>query len=258
MKGMLALVLDRATAATVSKINYEIGHDVQLHPFRYRGGFRNRRENDYDRALTEFSSHQCRVKLDGESDYESLLREYVETKLYLHSMRRSLYYPYDAYGEKEGDFSEVLSRCREIRAKIKELRGNCALAAWGQFAPQPTPTVNDKPLLHAMDDYQCSYFTAWQEEQQEWVQCQLAGEHWYAGLPFCRSHQGQARKDAKAQRRAKQQSARARHQTAYMTGDYSVAVEIPKEPCTWTDYGSKVACGRRYLHAHYGGRIEKM
>ncbi len=257
MKGMLALVLDRATAATVSKINYEIGHDVQLHPFRYRGGFRNRRENDYDRALTEFSSHQCRVKLDGESDYESLLREYVETKLYLHSMRRSLYYPYDAYAEKEGDFSEVLSRCREIRATIKELRGNFSKATWGDFAPDPTATVNDKPLLHAMEDHQCSYFVEWKDDTEEWIQCQLAGEHWYAGLPYCRPHQGQARRDAKYLRRHKQQEARARYRTAHLSGDWSIAPEPILEPCTYREHYTGAPCQMKCQHAHYGGRIEK-
>jgi hypothetical protein len=258
MKGMLALVLDRATAATVSRINYEIGHDVQLHPFRYKGGIRYRRENDYSRALTEFSSHQRRVNVDGQSDYEALLREYVETKLYLHSMRKSMYYPYDAYAEREGDFTAVLDRCREIRAKIKELRGNFTAAAWGEFAPEPAPNANDKPLLYAMDDHQCSYFTEWNSDEDAWIQCQLAGEHWFRGLPYCRSHLGQARKDVKYQRRYKQAEARAKHRTAYLTGDYSVNTpQVDGEPCTYIQSGHTVPCGRKYPHGHYGGRIER-
>jgi hypothetical protein len=244
MKGMLALVLDRATSAQVSRINYEIGHDVQLHPHYYKGQsfgrWRNFRNRDYDRALDEYqnlSDDERRKKLQGEStDYETLLKEYVELKLYLHTLRKSMYYPYDAYAEREGDFTEVLERCREIRSKIKALRGDCQSAVWGDFAPEPQPTVNDKPLLYAMDDHQCSYF---------------------AGLPYCRSHQGQARKDAKEQRRAKQQSARQRHRVAYMTGDYSCAPEKLSEPCTYKEFGEKFPCGRSYPHVHYGGRIER-
>ena len=253
---MLALVLDRATSAEVSKINYEIGHDVQVHAFRYRGGIRYRRENDYSRALTEFSSHRRRVKIEGESDYEALLREYVETKLYLHSLRRSMYYPYDAYAEKEGDFTQVLDRCREIRAEIKRLRGGCQTAIWGEFQPEPKPTVNDKPLLYAMEEHLCSYLLPDPETfEYQAVQCQLAGEHWYAGLPYCRAHQGQARREAKELRCAKQQRARARYQTAHMTGEYSVEPEKPSEPCTYMDYG--VICQRQFPHVHYGGRIER-
>lgn len=265
MKGMLALVLDRATSATVSRINYEIGHDVQLHPHYYKsrvyGAWRNHRNKDRDRALDEYSTisaDERRAKLLGQpSDYESLLKEYVELKLYLHSLRKSMYYPYDAYAEKEGDFTEVLDRCREIRVKIKELRGDCQSAVWGEFAPAPAPTVNDKPLLYAMDDHQCSYFVEFRVDDDEWTQCQLTGEHWYAGLPYCREHQGHARRDAKEQRRAKQQSARRRYQAAFMTGDYSCAPEKRSEPCTYKGFGDAFPCGRTYPHAHYGGSIER-
>jgi hypothetical protein len=258
MQEMLALVIDRATSATIGQINYEIGHDVQLHPHRYRGCGRPRRENDYDRALTESQIIANFAKLNnGVSDYEALLREYVEMKLYLHTLRRSMYYPYDAYAEREGDFTQVLERCREIRAKIKELRSGFSEAQWGAFAPEPAATVNDKPLLYAMDDHQCSYFVTWDGDKEEWLQCQLTGEHWYAGLPYCRSHQGQARRDAKAQRRAKQQQARARHQAAHLSGDWSIAPEPILETCTYRDHYSGALCQMKCQHAHYGGRIER-
>lgn len=264
MKGMLALVLDRATSATVSRINYEIGHDVQSHPHYYRGRvfgrtrmFRNR---DYDRALDEYkdvsTAERVNKDLGQPTDYERLLKEYVELKLYLHTLRKSMYYPYDAYAEIEGDFTQVLERCREIRAKIKELRGTCQSAVWGDYAPDPTPTVNDKPLLYAMEDHQCSYFTEWKDDEEAWMQCQLAGEHWYAGLPYCRSHQGQARRDAKLERRAKQQAARRRHQAAYLTGEYSIAPETPSEPCNYREWLTNAKCQIKRPHAHYGGRIE--
>src|SRR5271166_479007 len=264
MKGMLALVLDRATSAEVSKINYEIGHDVQYNPHYYRssvyGRMRLHVRSDFSRAIDEYQSltvEERRAKLLGRpSDYESLLKEYVELKLYLHSLRRSMYYPYDAYAEREGDFTQVLDRCREIRAKIKELRGGCQTAIWGEFAPEPAPTVNDKPLLYAMEEHLCSYMLPDPETlEYQTVECQLAGENWYAGLPYCRPHQGQARREAKDLRRAKQQRARARYQTASMTGDWSIASEKPSEPCTYVDYG--VVCQRQFPHVHYGGGIER-
>jgi hypothetical protein len=129
---------------------------------------------------------------------------------------------------------------------------------WGDFAPEPAATVNDKPLLYAMNDYSCSYkLPAIGDDAGETVQCQLAGEHWYAGLPYCRAHQGQARTDAKAHRKYMQSRAKSKYHAAVLNGEWSVEPDPPKEPCTYKDPARLEVCGRKYPHGHYGGRIER-
>ena len=184
MKEMLALVIDRATSAIVSDINYEIGKTAQ-----------------YSRQL----SGRPRVY---DTEYERLLREYVEMKLHLHQLRRSMYYPFDSYAEREGDFAPILERCRELRRQIKTLRETLPSAAWGDAPPNPKPTAWDKPLLYALEDATCS-----------WDHYRLSGEYgctseateWYQGVPYCKFHIGQVRYQVRRDRKAKQHEARARY-----------------------------------------------
>jgi len=226
MKEVLALVIDRETAAIVSNINFEIGKGARFDAVFGRG-----------------------PNYIPNNDYERLLGEYVQAKLRLHQLRKSLYYPFSTYAEREGDLRPVLDCCKELRQTIRAMRQDIPAAAWGEAAPEPAPTPHDKPLLYAMDSYECSSDTA----------CPKQGEYWYYGRPYCRQHFAQARFNLKRERRWKQQQARARR-AAQLSGDWSVAAEKthgaeenpkPPEPCSYA------GCTRIKPHVHSFGRVEE-
>lgn len=208
MKEMLALVIDRATSAIVSNLNYEIGRGAHYKHVLGRAGSGYFSGGEYD-------------------EYQRKLQEYVQAKLRLHQLRKSMYYPFDSYAEREGDLQPLLDRCVELRKIIRGIRRDIPAAAWGDLAPAPTPTVHDKPLLYAMDIHDCSYQIVEFEEERD---CAVQAEHWYHGMPYCRKHLTQARYDAKVERKIKQQQAKARHRAALLSGDWSIAKEEKEDP----------------------------
>jgi hypothetical protein len=231
---LLALVIDHGTAALVSDINYEIGRNAH------------------------FESYLKRWPRTSHTEYERLLREYVGLKLQLHQLRKSMYYPFDAYAEREGDFKALLERCKELRRKIREVRESIPTAAWGGIPPEKTPTVWDKPLLYAMEDATCSW-----DHYSKAGHCGCTAEatKWYQGLPYCEYHIAEVRFAVRNERKAKQHEARARHKMDDVSG---VMWDHPKsdpdivhapaegEPC-------RVAgCVRTTAHAHCNGRVEML
>ncbi len=132
---LLALVIDRATSAEVSKINYEIGSSVYgwRHGHRFFGKLseRERLERDLENAIHDEKTAQRH----GEpAEYEGLLKEYVQLKLYLHNLRKTLYYPYDSYTLPE-DYKKTLARCSELKEQIKAQRRVMYNATWGWLSP---------------------------------------------------------------------------------------------------------------------------
>jgi hypothetical protein len=105
---MLALVIDRGVAAEVGKINKELGRLAHYKSMYW----------------THVSS----------ADYSGLLNDYIGLKLNLHVLRKSLYYPHDAYVERE-NVERTLARCEELRAQIDAARDKKEAAIWGSLAP---------------------------------------------------------------------------------------------------------------------------
>ena len=155
-------------------------------------------QNSYDQIRN-------RVRHGENAEYENLLIEYTQLKLYLHDLRKSCYYRGDPYVEREDiDVKSILDRCDELKQLIKEKRRIVRLAVWGGMEPQQA-TAFDKPVLYAFDEYTCSHVTYATlvlsgEETEE--TCPLKGEHWYHGKPYCRTHLGEARRTFKLARRA--------------------------------------------------------
>lgn len=209
---MLALVIDRETSNEVSRINREIGQSVYHHPPRLRFN----RLSDWDRLTDDFGKAydqgKVQIALGKDANYEELLIEYTQAKLYLHSLRKSCYWHGDPYAEREDiDVKGIMDRCDELKQIIKEKRRVIRFAAWGDMEPSRT-TPTDRPLLYAFDEYTCSHVEpldtkAWAAitsgaVEEEMLECPLKGEHWYHGKPYCRMHLGAARREFKlAQRR---------------------------------------------------------
>lgn len=248
MLELLALVIDRATSAQVSKINQEIGTSV----YGWRKHIPSwRRANEYDRILHDYeivsSDLKRKTELGQPTDYEKLLREYVELKLHLHALRKTMYYPFDAYAEREGDFKDVLQRCEELKQTIKTIRRGQSTAAWGGLEPAPKPTAYDKPLLYAMEEHTCSFWDV--SVDPDGAACPLSAEHWFRGLPYCRTHFVESRQAAKLTKRYQSQRARARHAAMNMSGSHAIGPPEKGEPC-----GYDGTCWRTQPHIHaYGG-----
>lgn len=241
MKEMLALVIDRATSAIVSNLNYEIGRGARYKHVLGRAGSGYYSVDDYD-------------------EYQRKLQEYVQAKLHLHQLRKSMYYPFDSYAEREGDMQPLLDRCVELRKTIRDMRRDIPAAAWGDLPPAAAPTPYDKPLLHAMEIHDCGYMIVEFDEERA---CPVQAEHWYHGVPYCRKHFAQARYDARVERKIKQQQAKARHRVMEMSGSWSVAKEEKEDPnfgyhesgFITTPGGCKIpGCMRTRSHVHsFGG-----
>ena len=239
MRELLALVIDRGTHAEISKVNKEIGESVYQWSYRRNGSRLHRGptqlqslQKDHEVAIRDEKRAQV---LGQPSDYERLLREYVELKLYLHQLRKSMLYPYDAYYEREGDWSKVIARCAELKDQIKEARKARSFAAWGGLEPAPKPTDFDKPLLYAMEDHECSFPVYGDEE----ASCPFAGEHWYMGKPYCKPHFHEMRKFIKRARRYRSYEAKLRHHAREHFGSY--AVEPSKPPSIDGPVGESLA-----------------
>ena len=240
MRELLALVIDRGTHAEISKVNKEIGESVYQWSRYRRNGSRLHRgptelqslQKDHEVAVRD---EKRAVVLGQPSDYERLLREYVELKLYLHQLRKSMLYPYDAYYEREGDWSKVIARCAELKDQIKEARKARSFAAWGGLEPAPKPTDFDKPLLYAMEDHECSFPVYGDEE----ASCPFAGEHWYMGKPYCKPHFHEMRKFIKRARRYRSYESKLRHHAREHFGSY--AVEPSKPPSIDGPVGESLA-----------------
>jgi hypothetical protein len=231
MRELLALVIDRGTSAEISKINREIGESVyQWSRYRRSGSRLSFRPTQLQNLQTDHEIAVRDVKyaemMGKPSDYERLLREYVELKLYLHQLRKSMQYPFDAYYEKEGDWPKHLARCAELKDQIKEARKARNFAAWGGLEPAPKPTDFDKPLLYAMEDHEC-HFPVYDGGENE-ASCPFAGEHWYMGKPYCKPHFHEMRKLIKRARRYRKYDAKLRYRTGEQFGSY--AVEPSKPP----------------------------
>jgi hypothetical protein len=207
---MLALVIDRCTSAEVSKINYEIGHSVywwnQGRRFHSSFNERERLEKDLETAVFE----EKRKKRHGESaEYESLLREYVQLKLYLHNLRKTLYYPYDTYTPPD-DYKKLLARCEEIRQQIAEKRRIVVYSAWGGLEPARKPTDYDKPILSSLEERTCQFVLYSDADDEEGHTCPFNGEHWYRGEPYCRKHFRETRYAARKKRQIEARAYRVR------------------------------------------------
>src|SRR5271157_5585592 len=149
MRELLALTIDRATSAEVSRINKEIGKSIHLTSYQ---------RSRLDTAITH--SDPC---------YQHLLQEYVQLKLVLHHTRRSMYV--DWYTEREDiDLEKARVRCAELREQIRAKRRTIRFAAWGDLTPW-TPTPYDRPILHAMDEHTCSFIT--EENNDDTFTCPL-------------------------------------------------------------------------------------
>lgn len=232
MRELLALVIDRGTSAEISKINREIGESVyQWSRYRRSGSRLNRGPTQLQYLNDEHKTAlaaESRAKMLGQpTDYERLLREYVELKLYLHQLRKSMQYPYDAYYEKEGDWPAHLARCAELKDQIKEARKARTFAAWGGLEPEPKPTDFDKPLLYAMEDHEC-HFPVYDGQDEE-SSCPFAGEHWYMGKPYCKPHFHEMRKYMKRLRRYRSYDSKLRYRSGEQFGWYAVAPAKPPE-----------------------------
>jgi hypothetical protein len=221
MRELLALVIDRGTHAEISKINREIGESV------YQWSYRRRNSRLFKASQLESLKldHELAVRdeklaqrLGQPSDYERLLREYVELKLHLHQLRKSMTYPYDAYYEREGDWSGVIARCAELKEEIKAMRKERTFAAWGGLEPAPKPTDFDKPLLYAMEDHECSFPVYGDEE----ASCPFAGENWFMGRAYCKPHFHEMRKATKRARRYRKYENKLWRRTGEKFGIWSV------------------------------------
>lgn len=238
----MALIIDHSTSAVISDINHEIG--TSAHRVGKFGALQRWKLKLSDRERLKREREEIGKDYSTEPEYRQLLQEYVDAKLLLHSLRKSMYYPYDAYAEREGDFTPVLARCKELSRQIREMRGQKIVMAWGDTPPAQKPTVYDKPLLYAMDDHTCSYVDDWSAEES--IACPVAGEHWFKGLPYCRKHFGTIRTEAKTERRWKQAQAKARHRASQLSGDWSLQRE---ERC------SEKRCDKPMPHIHASGRV---
>src|SRR5277367_5963163 len=118
---MLALVIDRGTSAEVSKINREIGQSVYWWNYGRRFFSPPSERQRLERDLEAATNAELIAKKRGDAAYESLLREYVQLKLYLHSLRKTLYYPYDSYSSVD-EYKTTLARCDEIKEQIAAKR----------------------------------------------------------------------------------------------------------------------------------------
>lgn len=179
MRELFALTIDRATSAEVSRINKEIGRSNQL-GYHYHPN----------------------------ASYQHLLQEYVSLKLILHRTRKAMYYRGDVYTEREDvNIVNIRERCAELREAIKSKRLGINYAAWGDLTPwQPTPY--DRPVLHAMDEYTCSFVT--EDDGENESTCPLQGRHWFHGKPYCRKHMRESRCSLNKERREKKAEAQNR------------------------------------------------
>jgi hypothetical protein len=207
MRELLALAIDRATTAEVSRLNREVGRSVYYRDWG-RGRFNRVRQGD--RILTDwqaaYAEEQSRINAGQDAVYEKMLLEYVELKMYLHGLRKTTYHPWDEiYDHSPEDFKRVLDRCDELKQQIRAKRKTISFAAWGDLNPEQR-TPYDKPLLYAFDEYTCSFIvnadTIASEDEEPTVTCPLKGEHWFHGQPFCRTHLGETRRREKVARRA--------------------------------------------------------
>lgn len=186
MLELLALAIDRGTSALVSQINQEIGRIAR---YQYR----------------------CRPRLDGAAydAYADKLQDYIQLKLRLHHVRKSMYYPFDAYAEKE-DVQRLLDQAAVLRQEIKQARANAGALIWGDL--EPTPSEHGECGVRLTDItgriIQCS-----------WTQygCSDGASRWYRGNPYCLQHfEGerfrikQERRDLQREREGQQRAARER------------------------------------------------
>lgn len=119
---LLALVLDRATAAEVKRINQEIGRCATY-------------QANYNREWRRVSP-----------DYTNLLREYVRLKLQLHVWKKHMFY-YDASLTHE-EIQACLDKCATLRAEIDDARQKAYNSAWGETdrtTPPPPAVMCDMP-----------------------------------------------------------------------------------------------------------------
>jgi hypothetical protein len=224
---ILALVIDRGTSAEVSKINYEIGRSVYWWGsgsrfFNSKLSDRERLEND----LADATRSEKNAKRRGESgEYESLLREYVELKLHLHNMRKTLYYPYDTYTPPD-DYKRIMTRCDELKQQIKDKRRIVFNAAWGGLEPARKPTDYDKPILSSFEERTCNFWCN-DDSEEGGHDCPFNGEHWYLGKAYCRPHFHETRKSVRTQRRIESLRSRARHWRRHIEETAQTKVERP-------------------------------
>lgn len=135
MRDTLALVIDRGVSAEVGKINKELGRMAKYE----------------SRVRWVYSTH---------NDYSGLLNDYIALKLRLHVLRKSLYYPTDAYIMVD-DAHAILARCEELRAQVDAAKAKKDEAVWGVLGPPPCDWPNG---------------------------CKHAGEFPFKDWRFCREH----------------------------------------------------------------------
>lgn len=258
---MLALVIDHCTSAEVSKINWEIGHSVYWwnHGGRFHTSLseREKLERDLESAIAD----EKRKKRHGEDfEYESLLREYVQQKLYLHNLRKTLYYPYDSYTPPD-DYKKLLNRCDELKQKIKEKRRIVMHAAWGGLEPAPKPTEYDKPILYSLEERTCNFWINDDSDDEDGGHdCPFYGTNWFRGKAYCKKHFHETRKAERTKRHIESRIARSRfvsaiHEARARREQNVVATEMeealsslrpadPMEPCVVP------GCWRLERHEH--------
>jgi len=207
---MLALVIDHCTSAEVSKINWEIGHSVYWwnHGGRFHSSLSEREKLERD---LEAATRDERLKKNRGEDYEyeGLLREYVQQKLFLHNLRKTLYYPYDTYTPPD-DYKKLIDRCDELKQKIKEKRRIVMHAAWGGLEPAAKPTDYDKPILYSLEERTCNFWMADILDEEGGHDCPFNGEHWFRGKAYCKAHFHETRKAERTARHIESRRARTR------------------------------------------------
>jgi hypothetical protein len=175
MKELLALAIDRGTSALVSQINQEIGRIAR---YQYR----------------------CRPRNDGAAydAYADKLQDYIQLKLRLHHVRKSMYYPFDAYAEKE-DVQRLLDQAATLRQEIKQARANAGALIWGDLEPTPSEQgERGRPIHCSWTQYECNDIAA----------------RWYRGNPFCLTHFEGERWRIKQERRDLQREREEQHRAA--------------------------------------------
>lgn len=165
----MALVIDRGTSALVSEINNELGRAV-----RYQ--------------------HRLTLRHDGQAyhAYADKLQDYIQLKLRLHHVRRSMYYPFDSYCEKE-NIERLLEQAKVLRQEIKAARANAGALVWGEL--EPTPSEPGEPGVVLRYNGGKELGCAWTDG------CLDNARRFYRGMAYCRTHFEQERWRVKQSRR---------------------------------------------------------
>jgi hypothetical protein len=187
VRDTLALVIDRGVSAEVGKINKELGR------------------------LAKYEQRVRWIHTSSE-DYSGLLNEYISLKLRLHVLRKSLYYPHDAYMMVD-DAERILARCEELRAQVDAAKAKKDAAIWGHLGPPPCDWPNGclmvgefpfKENLRFCKEHQTSGPKAvcppeptqrwvqdrdtWRLERRQCTHCSLDAVGWHRGLALCSQH----------------------------------------------------------------------